>query len=238
MENSDEFSLRDAKKIWSRLLPREALPRLRRARNEDELQKLATEYFPVLGQWQRPVRFTVDETFKGEHRPVRDVWTGQGYGDCGFNFELGHRYVVYARRDDKTGRDETGICSRTREFTEASEDIEYLRDIKKALRQSAIFGVVTSELDELRLRILFWSHEPAKHPVPDAQVKIESPSYTKTATTDASGRFNFEDLPPGRYVLTATRDGFRFTGVPKTIELTAAGCSATAILAKRDGGAR
>jgi hypothetical protein len=232
LENSGDLSLSDAKRIWERLLPKEAHARLKRARTEEELQQLTIEYFPILGQWDRPVRFTVDETFKGEPRRVRDVWTGQGFGDCGFDFELGHKYLVYAHRDEDTGRDQTNVCSRTREFNEASADVAYLRASRDGAMKATIFGIVTLDLDEFRKRALWWTDGPAQHPALDVQLRIESADERRSTQTNASGQFAFPDLRAAEYTLTGVAEGFRFTGLPKTIQLKAASCSANAILAQ------
>jgi protocatechuate 3,4-dioxygenase beta subunit len=46
-------------------------------------------------------------------------------------------------------------------------------------------------------------------PLRAAQVSISSPRYrTRVAETDAEGRFEFGNLPPGAYFLTARKDGF------------------------------
>ena len=46
-------------------------------------------------------------------------------------------------------------------------------------------------------------------PVRRAQIRISGPEIMpKTATTDAEGRYEFRDLPSGRYTLTATKAGY------------------------------
>jgi hypothetical protein len=161
------------------------------------------------------------------------VWTGQGFGDCGFDFELGHRYFVYAYRDTETGRDETGSCSRTREFSEASEDIAFLRGASEGTVQTRIFGIVTAELDEFRTRALWWTDGPAKFPVPAVRLSVESQDVARHTVTDASGQFGFGDLPAGRYVVTGEAAGFRFNGLPRTVDLRRGSCSAFVVLANR-----
>jgi hypothetical protein len=194
--------------------------------------KLTVEYFPVLGQWDRPVRFTVDETFMGEPTRVREVWTGQGLGDCGFDFELGHKYLVYAHRDEDTGRDQTDVCSMTREFGDASADVACLRASRDGMMKATIFGIVTLDLDEFRTRALRWTDGPAQHPASDVQLRIESADEKLSTQTNATGQFAFPDLRAGEYTLTGAADGVRFTGLPKTVQLKAGRCSANAILAQ------
>lgn len=231
-ESPDDLPLSDVKRIWQRLLPKGAEARLRRVRSENELQQLIIEYFPVLGQWERAVRFTVDETFKGEPRGVREVWTGQGYGDCGFDFELGHKYLVYAYRHADNDRDETSICSRTREFSEASADVAFLRAARDGMVKPSVFGIVTRDLDEFRRRALSWTDGPAQFPAAGVQVSVESEGEKFSTQTDGSGQFAFENLPAGQYILNAVAEGLRFTGLPKTVEVKGGSCSVNAILAQ------
>src|SRR5262245_45563668 len=47
--------------------------------------------------------------------------------------------------------------------------------------------------------------------VPGAQVTVrnEATGETRNATTDKEGRFKIDALPPGRYVVSVTRSGFK-----------------------------
>lgn len=51
-------------------------------------------------------------------------------------------------------------------------------------------------------------------PVAGVRVTVSSPSQSVTATTDATGRFVFLTLDPGRYTVTASRSGYRPATVP------------------------
>ena len=59
------------------------------------------------------VRILSDRSWKGNALGEIDLLTGRGGGDCGFTFETGHRYLVFARRN-RRGRLETDICLPTR----------------------------------------------------------------------------------------------------------------------------
>ena len=231
IENSDDLSLPAEKALWRRMMPEEARSSLRRVRTMEQLQQLITKYFPILSQWDRPVRFAVDETLIGEPMPVREVWTGQGFGDCGVNFEAGRKYLVYASRDKATGREQTSICSGPHVHDESSADLAYLRAARDGSAKPAIFGIVTSDLDEFRSRSLWSVDDPVQHPVPGIQLRIESGAERLSTQTDASGRFAFRDLRSGRYTVTAaTGPEFQVRGLPKTVDLRNAGCSVNVIL--------
>lgn len=70
---------------------------------------------------QRSVDFDVRESQKGSVAERVTVSTGWGDGDCGFDFETGKEYVVYAYGDE--GQLDTGICSGTSLVAE-SQDID------------------------------------------------------------------------------------------------------------------
>lgn len=75
-----------------------------------------------------------------------EIATGLGGGDCGFAFQVGADYVVYAYRNSE-GRLETGICSRTRLLSQAAEDVEYIRSMANA---PALARFVSAPLSETR----------------------------------------------------------------------------------------
>ena len=77
------------------------------------------------GDFYVTVRFKVEEFWKGKLSKEATVSTGQGGGDCGYKFEVGQRYLVYAYgyNDADLG---TNICQRTASLIEAAEDLKVL----------------------------------------------------------------------------------------------------------------
>ena len=51
-----------------------------------------------------------------------EIVTGYGGGDCGYAFQTGMDYVVYAYLDAQ-GRLATSICSRTRQLDQAGDSV-------------------------------------------------------------------------------------------------------------------
>lgn len=83
------------------------------------------------------VRFKVENSWKQVRTDELIIRTGRGGGDCGYNFEVGQRYLVYAYGSDET-RLETNICQRTRRLADAGEDLRLLgkgRTVSKPLKQ-------------------------------------------------------------------------------------------------------
>jgi hypothetical protein len=70
------------------------------------------------------VTFSVNRSWKGVTTSKVDVTTGYGGGDCGFLFDVGREYLVYA--DGDVGVLGADICSRTVTVAAASDDMKYL----------------------------------------------------------------------------------------------------------------
>lgn len=139
LDDIDEWTLADMKKFYGRILPKAARRQLRLTRNEEEAGFVLAESFPGLRWQDHPVRFQVETTFVGEAMPRREVWTGQGFGDCGIVFEKGRRYLVYVYPESRTGRGETSICTRTRQVEAADEEVDQLRALLRGERRVPLF---------------------------------------------------------------------------------------------------
>src|SRR6185436_12957521 len=59
-------------------------------------------------------KFSVQQAYSGVAGTEVEVYTGSGGGDCGYQFKVGQRYLVYAHLYKE--RLTTGICTRTRPF--------------------------------------------------------------------------------------------------------------------------
>ncbi|OKL36865.1 hypothetical protein [Domibacillus mangrovi] len=86
-------------------------------------EKKSVSGFPT-----KSVRFEVNETWKGVSQSQVNVTTGNGGGDCGYEFRKGQEYLVYANDSDMYGSSEQTviICSRTKEISTAQEDLAIL----------------------------------------------------------------------------------------------------------------
>ncbi len=73
-----------------------------------------------------PHNFLVSRIWTGPFVSSVTVYTGRGGGDCGYPFEGGHSYLVYAHYVDPGEVFSTNICSRTRPIESAGEDVAAL----------------------------------------------------------------------------------------------------------------
>jgi hypothetical protein len=74
------------------------------------------------------VKFAVERKWNDGIRKTVAVITGKGGGDCGYPFEVGKKYLVYALNGKNTLR--TNICTKTA-LAENNKDIAVLNKIKR-----------------------------------------------------------------------------------------------------------
>ena len=76
------------------------------------------------GSYGKTVRFDAERAWKGVTESAVTVTTGNGGGDCGYGFEQGKEYLVYAYGDKESL--DTGICTRTQPIIDAYVDLAAL----------------------------------------------------------------------------------------------------------------
>jgi hypothetical protein len=90
----------------------------------------------------RTFKFSVEQEFLGVEGTDVEVATGTGGGDCGYEFKLGERHLVYAHRWGEGNRLITSICTRTQPYVKADEDLEFLRNLSSLAPGITIYGEV------------------------------------------------------------------------------------------------
>ncbi|MCL1698349.1 hypothetical protein [Lysinibacillus sp. BPa_S21] len=80
------------------------------------------------GDTTKSVLFEVTNTWKGVEQSQVIITTGQGGGDCGYNFIKGEEYLVYANESIMYGTKSliSTICNRTYVLSSSQEDLEIL----------------------------------------------------------------------------------------------------------------
>ena len=137
------------------------------------------------------------------------------FGDCGYNFQRGETYLVYALHDEDTPIPETDSCTATKRLSDAGTDLPYLYLLKKNRAAAGHLEGVTTYDPHRALNPL---QEPDVPSLPAAGliVGVASGDQQRYAISDSLGKFVFDGLPPGDYNISAWAPGY-----PDSIKLLA-----------------
>jgi hypothetical protein len=137
------------------------------------------------------VAFEMSEALRGALTARVEVRTAAADAMCGYPFQMGREYLVYAQQED--GRLVTGLCSGTKPLADAAGDLRYLRRAGRlpsnlSPRPSYVFGRVSRQ---------------GRWPIRGAVVVAhrENGVEDRTVTGD-DGQFDFYDLPSGHYEIS------------------------------------
>lgn len=159
-------------------------------------------------------KFSVQQAYSGVTGTEVEVHTGSGGGDCGFQFKIGQRYLVYAQLYKE--RLLTGICSRTRAFSQATEDLAFLGTLSSAGPGVTIHGMITRPDAK--------PDDPANSEI---SIVIEGESQRKEVRPGADGTFTVSGLPAGKYKATINLpDALTTWGKESEVTVTDRGCAA------------
>jgi hypothetical protein len=175
---------------------------------------------------ERRVQLAVVEGFRGFQLSQVTLVTGYGQADCGYPFQIGESYVVYAHRSPQ-GQLSTNICSRTRLVRNAPEDLTYLRSLA---------SIPPGSLARVAGRVQLWQLGPNPGgPVPNVTVTARGEGRTLSARADSRGEFELPGLPLGKYEIVA-RVPAGYESIPRTVEIhDPRGCGPTILYVRYDG---
>jgi hypothetical protein len=193
-------------------------------------EDIARLFYSIIAQGRR-VRFKVKTTFRGE--APDEVWTDSG--DCGYDFQVGETYLVYADEDEETDRIDTSVCYRNRRLSDAGDDLAYLYFFQNGGDESArLEGFVTS--DEFYQRDLDKAHDPekVKLPAPGVILELKSGEGPRYTQSDRDGRFVFDGLAGGEYSVSVFAAGYpevvNLLAGPVRVEVEKKGCASQILL--------
>jgi hypothetical protein len=206
--------------------------RLAAAKTNDDIARL---FYAIVAQGRR-VRFKVKTTFRGEEEESLEVWTDSG--DCGYDFQVGETYLVYADEDEESGRINTSVCYRNRRLSDAGDDLAYLFFYRNGGDDAArLEGFVTS--DEFYQRDLDKAHDPEKIklPAPGVILELNSGHARRYTQSDRDGRFVFDGLAGGEYTVSVFDAGYpevvKLLVGPARVEVEKKGCASQMLLAPK-----
>jgi Carboxypeptidase regulatory-like domain len=156
-----------------------------------------------VGWRERVVRLKVSEAFRGVEVGDLTVRTAASSASCGFTFEVGRTYLVFADRDKVSGAFTVSLCSNTALVDDSAEALAYLR---------GPFGV-PSDLGVVRGTVAHYDqYDSVDHPAPStpfagAELRLEGYSQAHTTNSGPDGAYKFA-VPAGDYRLfVRVRDG-------------------------------
>lgn len=90
-------------------------------------------YGDTIEWFTNEVTIKVTTNLKNGNAEFVTVYTGMGDGDCGFNFQIGKSYLVYAKDETQDGEEllRTNICTRTAEVTSDFDELTTLKKLAK-----------------------------------------------------------------------------------------------------------
>ena len=162
-----------------------------------------------------------------------DVWTP--FGDCGYDFQQGETYLVYAANDEDSSILETDRCTRTNRLTDAGPDLAYLYFLKNTADASARLDgfVTTNPLYQKELGPQ-QTADRITSPVSGVVLELQTARGPRYSTSDPAGRFIFDGLPTGDYQLSAFAgtypDPIQLLSGPRKIHIETKSCNSQVML--------
>jgi hypothetical protein len=162
-----------------------------------------------------------------------DVWTP--FGDCGYDFQAGETYLVYANNEESSDYLFTGSCTRTRRLSDAGDDLAYLFFYKNDREKSArLEGFTTA--DRASQSNFGGMHEPLgiESAVPGVVVELRSDSLKRYTQSGKDGRFVFDGLAEGDYEASVFASDYpantQLPGSPRQIHVKEKSCSSQVLV--------
>lgn len=165
------------------------------------------------------VRISVKEGFRGaDGRPEITVVTDEQNSACGYNFEAGKDYVVFAY-PNKEGRPQVSHCGMTHMVQDAATDSDllWMRGLPTSPPGATLYGGigVGPGMSRDGVHILLDRTENG----------IAVPGTHRDLEPDNKGNFRIEGMPAGNYIASITTAPGTVADKPRTVTLIDKGCS-------------
>lgn len=192
----------------------------------------------------RVVRFRVDTLFatggddddNDDDKADKFVDVTTPFGDCGYDFQQGESYLVYAERDEDTDIVETGACTATKRLSDAGPDLPLLYFYKANKKAAGHLDGVVGYGSRPRVQPSD-APGPTDSPVMGAVIGIRSGSFVRYAISNAHGQFVFDGLAPGSYTMEVWRAGYpdviQPLAGPDTLDIREKSCASYNVTAPR-----
>jgi len=180
------------------------------------------------------VTLAVVERLSGDSgdQPTIEITTGRDEGACGYLFEVGRDYVVFARKTEGRALLSTDICTRTRPVGQAADDLRYGRQLGTTSQSG---GQVSGTLKHVERGPT--GQFQVDEPMPDVPVRLTRDGWADETRTARDGAFLFTGLAPGEYQVDAeSPPGYYTRAYPGTVTIRdVRGCAVIVVQGHFDG---
>ncbi len=130
-----------------------------------------------LFSWDRLIKLEVLKSWKGNLGTSVDVVSHQEETKCGFNFEIGKKYIIYANYESNRLR--VTKCSRTKLLVDAKEEVSILNNQNKFFNFRKFLYIILSWLwieDEENNRQKEYSYNLINNKPSEPQKNLKEPT--------------------------------------------------------------
>jgi hypothetical protein len=248
-EHPSADSLRQVKDTYLATFPGLDDREKRQVKAADTVQQMTSLFYSSLDRGMR-VHLKVKTLFKQgddddagskskKDAEFLDVWTAAD--DCGYDFQIGETYLVYANDEEGADYFFTSTCMRTKRLSDAGEDLAYLYYYKNQPKESSrLEGFAT--IDRKSQLAIDPLHEPAAigSPVAGVILQLKSDRLTLYAESDSAGRFLFDGLPEASYELSVFASGYpkrdQLLAGPRSLRIKEKSCARQVFVLPKTGG--
>ncbi|MBV9294005.1 MAG: carboxypeptidase regulatory-like domain-containing protein [Acidobacteriaceae bacterium] len=185
----------------------------------------------IIGPGEYVVHFVITKSYRGDGKPSTEisVHTADQGSACGFAFEEGRSYLVFAAPAGPEGHLYANHCSRTHEVisVEQDPDIQWIETLSKAPPGGSIFGSIQSLSPNL-------DGGYDRSPVQGVAVSIGG-KQSRTLVTDSQGKFRADGVAPGKYVVSAQAPAQHSRIAPVTVTVQDRSCAEIPWFTRLDG---
>jgi hypothetical protein len=144
------------------------------------------------------VSLEVHRAWKGVEGAHLEVLTHTQESACGFSFQQGGRYLVFASRRPTDGKIGVNSCSLTKEISKAADDVAWLESLNHPSTGGRVYGEVV-----LNEQTLSGNGEAQRKPLEGIRITLDGTDRRRETRTGPDGRYELVGVPAGKYRIAA-----------------------------------
>jgi hypothetical protein len=154
-----------------------------------------------IGSEEYLVSLDVHRTWKGVDGAQVEVLTDTQETACGFNFQQGGRYLVFASRRPTDGKIGVSSCGPTKEIGKAAADVVWLESLSQPATGGRVYGeVVINEQN------LSGNGDSQQRPLEGIRITLDGTDRRRETRTGVDGQYELLGVPAGKYQIAAHLD--------------------------------